>query len=264
MRYINIKHLKLPKGWEKKAREAFDAIKDLPPAERIKAINARAAIWQELKDALEELSYGKCWYCESKQDRSDNPVDHFRPKGKVAERPDHGGYWWLAFTWRNYRFSCTYCNSHRKDQKAGKRGGGKQDHFPLLDESTRAFDEQGIDAELYCLLDPIRATDPRLLWFQQDGQVRPRYTKEQNKRNCQRAEDSIKFYHLYHAKLEERRRLLFNDIEELVRDGSRYFDKYVEGDLQQKNPSIESFSRSQNAWKSVPSCRQQQRIMYQG
>ena len=47
-----------------------------------------------VKAALEELFYGKCAYCESDILAAfDWDVEHFRPKGRVAEREDHPGFY---------------------------------------------------------------------------------------------------------------------------------------------------------------------------
>ncbi|MGB0722016.1 MAG: HNH endonuclease [Gammaproteobacteria bacterium] len=56
-----------------------------------------------------------CAYCGRElpgNDRGD--VEHFRPKAKVTEAPEHGGYWWLAYSLNNYVLSCRICNSYRK------------------------------------------------------------------------------------------------------------------------------------------------------
>src|SRR5882724_5509637 len=98
---------------------------------RHQAINKKSSVWRAAEEALRLASYNKCWYCESLQERSDKPVDHFRPKNNVIEAKGHPGYWWLAFDWKNYRYSCTYCNSKRRDVDGGTEGG-KQDHFPIL------------------------------------------------------------------------------------------------------------------------------------
>ncbi|HWO33074.1 MAG TPA: hypothetical protein VNO32_30120, partial [Candidatus Acidoferrum sp.] len=113
---------------EGKSAEEIDKL-DLEA--RHKAINARSSVWRSAEQALRLASHGKCWYCESSQDRSDKPVDHFRPKNKVFEAEGHPGYWWLAFDWTNYRYSCTYCNSKRRDIE-GRTEGGKHDHFPII------------------------------------------------------------------------------------------------------------------------------------
>jgi hypothetical protein len=230
MRYIPHERIRLPDGWEDKAHRIQEEIRDLPRGERIKRINECASIWHELKEELERCSYNKCWYCESIQDRSDNAIDHFRPKGKVAECSDHEGYWWLAFDWTNYRFSCTYCNSHRKDQKTGN-SGGKQDYFPLLNEDKRARNPtDNLADEQPCLLDPVKATDPGLLWFDQNGSVVPKYPQQNYPILYQRADVSIKLYHLNYYKTREKREALYNDVEQLVKDGDKYFNRFANGD----------------------------------
>ncbi len=74
-------------------------------------VNQHAAVWSDrrIKNALEEKSHRKCWYCEAREKRSDRHVDHYRPKNRV-HGTSHGGYWWLAFDYRNYHLACTYCN----------------------------------------------------------------------------------------------------------------------------------------------------------
>jgi hypothetical protein len=56
-----------------------------------------------------------CAYCGRHlpgNDRGD--VEHYRPKAKVLEAPNHGGYWWLAYNLANYLLSCRVCNGRRK------------------------------------------------------------------------------------------------------------------------------------------------------
>lgn len=229
MRYIDLDDLKLPEGWEDRAQQALEEVRGLQLSQRKQAINARSVIWRDLKEALKKLSHGKCWYCETRQERSDNTVDHFRPKNKVAQCANHEGYWWLAFDWHNYRFSCTYCNSRRKDQDGGS--GGKQDHFPLLDEEKRAYsDQDDLDVERPCLLDPARATDPRLIWFREDGQAAPRYSEDERPISYQRADVSIRLYHLNYTDTMERRRVLYREVKRLVKNGDKCFDRLEDGD----------------------------------
>jgi hypothetical protein len=172
LKYIDSTEIqeKLPEGWEDKAKEAYETVLAVSPEGRSGAINRFSHLWTQLKDILHSHFHGKCWYCEAIQERSDNAVDHFRPKNKVFECPKHGGYWWLAFKWLNYRYSCTFCNSRRlnKDGVAG----GKHDHFPLEEEQKRAYTpEDDLDAEQPLLLDPTCPADPGLLWFDEDGQA---------------------------------------------------------------------------------------------
>lgn len=114
---------------------------------------------QEVRRALEELFIGKCAYCESNFARFDWEVEHFRPKGNVAEREDHPGYYWLAYTWENLLPSCTRCNQHRKARPlwGGEAGisGGKLDQFPLLSERTRVMRHGNrVSSEERLLIDP--------------------------------------------------------------------------------------------------------------
>lgn len=245
MRFIDISLLQLPEGWQDRAERAFAEISELPPEERIKAINRRSKIWADLKETLENFSSGKCWYCETIQERSDNDVDHFRPKGRVVESEKHNGYWWLAFEWENYRFSCTYCNRKRKDLISGVTGG-KHDCFPLLDENTRAQSpDDNIEDEEHCLLDPTIPTDPGLIFFDPGGEAVP-YPKERNPRFFLRASISIKLYHLNFHKTRESRKILYNEVARLVRKGDRFFDLYAEGNKVAKDAMDEVMRRLMN------------------
>src|ERR1043166_3748097 len=52
----------------------------------------------QARAALEELFHHKCAYCETQATAGfDWDVEHFRPKGRVLERADHPGYYWLAY-----------------------------------------------------------------------------------------------------------------------------------------------------------------------
>jgi uncharacterized protein (TIGR02646 family) len=225
VRYINIEDLSLPPGWEDRARKVLDQLTAANPAKRKQIIDRHSELWRSLKDALRTLSHGKCWYCDLAQIRSDNAVDHFRPKNRVAECPDHEGYWWLAFDWRNYRFSCTFCNSYRD---GADTTGGKQDSFPLVNEAFRAM-KWGDDTALEqpVLLDPTNSTDPELLWFYIDGTPVPKFRQDEDEIKHKRAEVSIKLYHLDEERLEEKRRALYQQLKFLVECGNEALDDAV-------------------------------------
>lgn len=232
MRYIDIEKLKnqLPTGWEERAAAALAEIRSLPKAERAKAIDARSQIWAELKVALANISHKKCWYCEAKDDRYDNDVDHFRPKKSVAECSDHEGYWWIAFYWRNFRYSCTYCNRRRTDRSTGIVGG-KQDHFPIRAGSTRAYsDVDNIGLEEPYLLDPTISTDPLLLWFQDDGNVVSRYSERESCWLYERAEKSIELYNLRNTDILERRLALIEELKDAIEVGDMLEQQLMNGD----------------------------------
>jgi hypothetical protein len=73
MRYIDLREIrkKLPSDWEALADTALAAVRAARPGMRNGEINKRSSLWAVLKPMLRDLSGGKCWYCESKEDRSD-------------------------------------------------------------------------------------------------------------------------------------------------------------------------------------------------
>lgn len=62
--------------------------------------------WKAAKEQLKADTGGKCAYCEAPTDAvAHGDVEHFRPKSI---------YWWLAFCFDNYLFSCQICNQTYK------------------------------------------------------------------------------------------------------------------------------------------------------
>jgi hypothetical protein len=158
LRYVDIDDLQLPDGWHQEAEAATRTVLqgDAVPREYDE-------IWRGLKASLAKLLHDKCWFCETPITRSDNAVDHFRPKGRVsdAER-EHVGYRWLAFERANFRYACTFCNSRRIDVEHGT-SGGKADRFPLLDEAVRVYEVDGMALDFEDLLKTVRGEQPAIL-----------------------------------------------------------------------------------------------------
>ena len=104
-------------------------------------------LWKEerVKKFLHQSQNGKCCYCERRRDeKAETDVEHFRPKAKVKESSNHSGYWWLAYSWDNLLTSCKKCNNR------------KSAHFPLKDESKRAFSEKDdLKKEEPMLINPL-------------------------------------------------------------------------------------------------------------
>ncbi len=215
MRYVDLDELEMPTGWLERARAAASAVAAGGDP------NDGADVWRELKDCLAALLPDKkCWYCESTVDRADNAVDHFRPKNRVSEAlATHNGYRWLAFRHTNYRYSCTFCNSRRKDVEH-RTSGGKADRFPLLDETKRAYAEGPVDAEQPMLLDPCELDDWELLGCRQEN-GEPCATSNDTTMRA-RAEASIDVYHLHYAPTCKRRHgtavQLLADVEDAKRN----------------------------------------------
>jgi hypothetical protein len=62
--------------------------------------------WKAAKSRLKAEAHGKCAYCEAATDVvAHGDVEHFRPKSV---------YWWLAYSYDNYLYSCQICNQTYK------------------------------------------------------------------------------------------------------------------------------------------------------
>jgi hypothetical protein len=192
-------------------------------------IGRHSNLWGELKAGLEALSGGKCWYCETREKRSHLAVDHFRPKSGVAECATHPGYWWLALVCENYRYACTYCNSLLRNVGTVETHG-KGTHFPLVDEARRVSRPQDVSGECPCLLDPVVAADPPLLWFMDDGQATPRFTEERFSLFFRRADISIRVYNLNQAKIADARSLVAFEVKRQIQRGEKYLNDAAAGD----------------------------------
>ncbi|ENV47612.1 hypothetical protein P255_01929 [Acinetobacter brisouii CIP 110357] len=207
MRWIDLTKLNVSTEWKNKATAAQTTIDSDPDLNSSEYPN----IWSELKEELKTLSYNKCWYCEARENRSDNAVDHFRPKSK---------YKWLTYNPNNFRFACTFCNSRRTDHATGQTGG-KGNYFPLLDPTTEAKDDAGLRSEKYVLLDPCDPLTPSIIIYDDEGIPKPSLLASAIDK--QRLETSIQYYHLNHSELVEMRRQLGLQINEWVNEANDYF-----------------------------------------
>lgn len=208
------------KGWEGEQLQV--KIEEAKGKARRAAITYKG-IWSDLSDLLAEHSNGKCWYCETTEDRSDNPIDHFRPKNKVVECDDHPGYWWLAYDWKNYRFACTYCNSRRVEVETA---GGKQDHFPIFVPPDWNKCERDNNAERPMLLDPIEEGDCKLLTFNDNGEACPTASDEDSEEFL-KASKSIELYHLNHKPTTRARRIIFQKIRTIISNTNELLEQGI-------------------------------------
>lgn len=72
----------------------------------------KSSVWKNAKEQLKTESGEKCAYCESPTAVvAHGDVEHFRPKSI---------YWWLAYCYDNYLYSCQICNQ-----------SFKSNHFPV-------------------------------------------------------------------------------------------------------------------------------------
>ncbi|MCP4215167.1 MAG: TIGR02646 family protein [bacterium] len=112
--------------------------------------------WSDVKGELHTYQNGKCCYCERYRDpEQDSDVEHFRPKGRVAEDDAHPGYWWLAYEWDNLFFSCKSCNERYK-----------KDMFPLLPDGQRVDnDKADLTLEKPVLIHPVEDDPEEYIGF---------------------------------------------------------------------------------------------------
>ncbi len=232
MRFIDISTFAPDEAkWFDDAKTATDTARNKRAGKkRAEYINSKADLWTALKPKMEVLSTRKCWYCETRENRSDRAVDHYRPKNKVRNaKPPFHGYWWLAFDLGNYRLSCTWCNSRRRDRTTGATGG-KGDYFLLMDEEKRVRVEgASFKHEGPVFLDPCKRQDVILLWYAEDGRVIPRYDKKQMPEGFKRADKSIEYYNLNERDIKESRQLLSRKIKKLIEQGDYHFEDSYQG-----------------------------------
>ena len=114
----------------------------------------------EARKKLWEHQNNKCCFCERvREEKRESDLEHYRPKAKVEDEPNHNGYWWLAYHWENYLFSCKPCNETYK-----------RNQFPLRPGGERAFQETDeLDRELPVLLDPYKDDPESVISFDWDS-----------------------------------------------------------------------------------------------
>jgi hypothetical protein len=236
--------------------------KETDPELRAALIKRYRPRWVALREAFDEFSYGKCWYSESKNPGSDDDIDHFRPKGRVAEDDKHEGYYWLAFDWTNFRLSCHRANRPRINPDTGD-SSGKADHFPLIDPAKRAYIEaDNIHLEEPALLDPTNFVDVSMLTFDTSGDATLVPKLKGDPTAERRLDSSIQYLHLNWPKFREDRLGIYHKVERLVDRGSRLAPpaeqmhlssvteafRYVMHELKELTKPNSSYSRAARAY----------------
>ncbi len=108
--------------------------------------------WKSAKKQLKADTGGKCAYCEAPTDSvAHGDVEHFRPKSI---------YWWLAFCFDNYLFSCQICNQTFKSDNFPVSGNRLQG--PAMPAAMPTGADLAVLLDLLTL-DPAALTDVDLL-----------------------------------------------------------------------------------------------------
>lgn len=246
MIFINPDAVRPPHDWVQNALRLTRELLRKSPDEREAFITRhRDATWgdRELLRALRAVAGNKCWYSEVRLEGADPNIDHFRPKGRVREVDEDfhnagqtsAGYWWLAFEVQNFRLTAMHANQRRVDESTS---GGKWDYFPVRGDRCSELTVWGCIAEDNLALDPCKASDVRLLWFDPDGNPCPSpwCTSESDKH---RVKATIWLYHLDKNELQQRRAKHVEEIRIELRKADAYHKLWNPNgprpDLQAKN-----------------------------
>lgn len=91
-----------------KEQELIDSVMKVRSG-TLKKVEFKDSYWGKAKAQLKKESFNKCAYCESPTAVvAHGDVEHYRPKSV---------YWWLAYCYDNYLFSCQICNQAYKSDK---------------------------------------------------------------------------------------------------------------------------------------------------
>lgn len=233
-------------AWVKKAEEQLDLIRPMDKAARAKHW-AKNNIWRELYPALSKLSGHKCWYSEAPENSSEWEIEHYRPKAEskgedgVVIRED--GYWWLSYSWSNFRLAGSLVNKLRKERfDKGEEVYGKGNFFPLEDIAKVAMPEDAdCEGERPLLIDPFRPKDVTLISFDSNGEPYPTYNEDDNKLYNKKAVLSIKYYGLMHTPLNRGRSKIWSNCELVVSKAHNYIKNNIDDPIKRDEKIDECF-----------------------
>ena len=224
-------------NWLERAAEITQILVDENDySKRKDLIEKYSSHWVKMKPLLKKLSHHKCWYSEAKEIFSHYHVEHFRPKKKAIsiDGKDEGGYWWLAFDWRNYRL----CGSVGNTKKGDK--------FPVKKGKWQTPNDM-IDPEIIYLLDPIDSDDPPMLTFTHDGKAQPLETNKDNF-DYLRVKTTIETLDLNYDDLVEARKIVWQKCIHKIKEMETLTLKCNE------NPSISNLTLCKKLGEELRSC----------
>lgn len=166
MIFVNIDDYEPEQDWLDRADDLTDRLLNAADAaERAVIIAGNDNMWGEIKQLFCDALQRKCWYSESVNDFAHCHVDHFRPKSSAIDEngDDQGGYWWLAFNWRNYRYAAPAGNVRKKD-------------YFHVNANKANLPADSLENEDIRFLDPTEPEDPGKLKFDNQGIISPKET----------------------------------------------------------------------------------------
>jgi hypothetical protein len=228
--------------WRFEAWNLTNELKNkLTLVDQLAFIDLNRSFWGLIKKEMPNSH--KCWYSEAEESVSPYEVEHFRPtkastrtssvRKKLKtfveqQRSDWTagtryrgiGYWWLAFSYKNYRLCGKLIN------------GTKSTRFPIKENSVVAHvPTDDCDLEELILLDPTKKGDPELLTFDVDGKARPVITDPTSFEHT-RAFVSIEVYGLNQIEaLVKHRRQKWKDCIKAIRRAKEKYSQIEQADL---------------------------------
>lgn len=206
MIFVNIDNHEPEQDWLDKADALTDQLLNAADAaERAVIIAGNDNMWGEIKQLFCDALQRKCWYSESINDFAHCHVDHFRPKSKAFDENgvDQGGYWWLAFNWRNYRYAAPAGNVRKKD-------------YFHVNANKANLPADALENEDIRFLDPTEPEDPNKLKFDNEGIISPKETVVASRDYIQ-AEYTIRRMNLNMEGLKEGRKDKYRKTARLIR-----------------------------------------------
>lgn len=245
MRFIDLDEFNPDQNWVDRADSVTNqllAAANIIDVHRI--IDSNEALWGELKDALLLLSHDKCWYSEAKDKYSYLHVDHFRPK-KAAfgiDKVNYGGYWWLAFDWRNYRVCGGVGNVNKRDKFAVSR--------------NRAINPTDVwQDEIIYFLDPCEELDVLKITFNSNGEIMP---IQNTGWHYEQADYTIKCLKLNCKKLKEARKdvwvkcaTLVLETQKLIQEDALNSSAYKKGQIKEKLKQLREFVKPKSEFSAT-------------
>lgn len=206
MIFVNLDNHEPEQDWLDRADELTNQLLAAAhPDDKAAIVSGNESLWSELKQHFSEILRRKCWYSESINDFTHCHVDHFRPKSRAIDESgiDQGGYWWLAFNWRNYRYSAPAGNVRKRDYFHVNSNKANSPTDSLENEDIR-------------FLDPTDPEDPQKLKFNNEGLINPTSTNVASRDYIQ-AEYTIRRMNLNMIGLVEGRRDKYRKTARLIR-----------------------------------------------
>lgn len=256
MRHIDTSLIIVPPNWIDLARNQLG--------------NTYPSLWSFFKSDFEKIVGKKCWYSESDNSGSVNPIDHFRPKAiKIQSMSKHKqlfsshiwlqlnanerkGYDFLEHEFSNYRYACAIVNSPNKRETPDEIVRGKWDYFPLRNDSIFATSLAEIPNEIIYFLDPCNRKDPDYLTFNELGDILPHNSLLNNSWEYCRVIVSIEMYHLRYPYFVEKRKELWDSCAEHIELVDGLFHKNSKTDGEKKNIAFHIKELNKKTGKKMP------------